>query len=136
MGERFAFQVLHYHKINTVLMPNVVERADVRMTQARDGLGFTIEAFAGLRAIRLGAHGPRKGPPRTWLVPNKPPGSRGPGGGKRGGGAACRAVPTKQRIVESPLAPWPSTESIRARKPAYAYPDIVQVVLDPRLNAV
>ena len=48
-GECLTFQVLHHQVIDPVLMANVVQRADVRMAQAGDGLGFAVETFAQLR---------------------------------------------------------------------------------------
>ena len=49
VGQRLAFEVLHDQKIGTVLMTDVVERADVRMAQAGYGFGFPVEAFARMR---------------------------------------------------------------------------------------
>jgi len=50
LGEGFALQILHDEEIDAVLMADVVERTDVRMAQAGDGLGFALEALAGLWA--------------------------------------------------------------------------------------
>src|SRR5216684_3604318 len=49
MGQRFAFQVLHDEIVDTVLVADVVESADVRMTEARNGPGLALEALARLR---------------------------------------------------------------------------------------
>src|ERR1700722_1426984 len=44
-----AFQVLHHQEVDPIVMANVVQRADVRMAQAGDGLSFALEAFMELR---------------------------------------------------------------------------------------
>ncbi len=51
LRERLAFDVLHHQKIGAVLVADVVERADVRMIQAGDGLCFALEALAQFGAI-------------------------------------------------------------------------------------
>jgi hypothetical protein len=48
-GERFAFDELHHQMIETVLMPNVVKRADVRMVETRHCSGFTFESLPQFR---------------------------------------------------------------------------------------
>ena len=52
MGQRLAFQVLHHQEVDAVLVADIVERADVRMAQARNGLGFAVETLARLRIAR------------------------------------------------------------------------------------
>ena len=49
IGERFAFDELHYQIIEPVLMPNVVKRADVRMIETRHCSGFTFESLPQFR---------------------------------------------------------------------------------------
>ena len=46
LRQRLAFEIFHHQKIDFVLMASVVERADVRMVQAGDGLCFALESFA------------------------------------------------------------------------------------------
>ena len=52
VGERLAREVLHHQEGRTVVLADVVERADVRVVQAGDGLRFALEAGA---AVRVGA---------------------------------------------------------------------------------
>ena len=40
LRERLAFEIFHHQKINSVLMADVEERADVRMVQAGNDLGL------------------------------------------------------------------------------------------------
>ena len=49
--QRFPLQVLHHQIVDSILMADVEERADVRMIQAGDGARFAIEALAQVRAI-------------------------------------------------------------------------------------
>jgi hypothetical protein len=51
LGERFSFQILHHQEIDSVLPPNVVHTADVRMFQAGDGSGLAFETVAGFGPI-------------------------------------------------------------------------------------
>src|SRR5262249_7461421 len=44
-GERFAFDAFHDEVVHAVLMPDIVEDADVGMIQAGDGLGLALEAL-------------------------------------------------------------------------------------------
>jgi hypothetical protein len=46
LGQRFALQVLHHQEIDSVLMSDVVEDADVRMIQSGDRPRFAVEALA------------------------------------------------------------------------------------------
>ena len=46
--ERFAFEVLHHQVVNPILISDVVQCADVRMTQTRDGARLTLEPLAKL----------------------------------------------------------------------------------------
>src|SRR5262249_25581381 len=48
-GERLALQVLHDEKVGALLMTDVVERAEVWMTQRRNGAGLLLEAAKSLR---------------------------------------------------------------------------------------
>ena len=43
LGQRVALQVLHDQEVDPVLLPDVVERADVRVVQAGDGLRLALE---------------------------------------------------------------------------------------------
>ncbi len=43
--ERVPIHVLHDEVVDTVLFPDVVERANVRMVEAADGFGLTLETF-------------------------------------------------------------------------------------------
>ena len=45
LRQRLSFQVLHHQKIKSLLSANVMERADIRMIQIRDGPGFPLKAF-------------------------------------------------------------------------------------------
>jgi hypothetical protein len=51
LRQRLAFQILHYEEINSVLMADVVEDADVWMIQAGDGLCFALKSLAQLGTI-------------------------------------------------------------------------------------
>ena len=44
--QRVPIHVLHDEVVNPVLFTDVVERADMGMVQAADGLGFALESFA------------------------------------------------------------------------------------------
>jgi hypothetical protein len=57
VGERLAGKVLHHEEHRAVVIANVKERADVRMIQPRDGLGFALESGAALLP-RLRSGGP------------------------------------------------------------------------------
>ena len=46
LGERFALQALHDQEVDSVLATDVVHRADVRMTQGRQRLGFALEPLS------------------------------------------------------------------------------------------
>ena len=52
IGQRLAFEILHHQEVDTVLLADVVQRADVRMVQLRDGARFAIEALAQTRDRR------------------------------------------------------------------------------------
>ena len=43
LGERVALQVLHNQEVEPVLTPDVMERANVRVVQAGDGLRLALE---------------------------------------------------------------------------------------------
>ena len=44
-GQRLAFEVLHDEEGDAVLLADIVQDADVRMVQRRDGARFAIEAL-------------------------------------------------------------------------------------------
>ncbi len=46
LRQGLAFHALHHQEVHAVLMPDVVQRADVRMIQTRDCLGLALEALA------------------------------------------------------------------------------------------
>ena len=48
-GERLAFEVLDHEVRDIILLADVEERADVRMTQRRNEPGFAVEALPELR---------------------------------------------------------------------------------------
>ena len=52
LRERFTFEVLHDQEISSVLMPDVIERADVRVVQAGDSLRFEFQPRAQRRIRR------------------------------------------------------------------------------------
>jgi hypothetical protein len=45
-GERLALHIFHYEKIRVGFPPDLVRRADVRVTQSRQSLHFTLEAMS------------------------------------------------------------------------------------------
>jgi hypothetical protein len=47
--ERFALQKFHDQEISAVLVAHVVQMADIRVRQRRDGARFAIETLLGLR---------------------------------------------------------------------------------------
>jgi len=49
LGERHALQVLHDQEVGRMLVPDVVQRADVRMVQRGDRASFVLESLAKLR---------------------------------------------------------------------------------------
>ena len=50
LGERLALEELHDEKGHTIVLSDIVKRADVRVTDASERLRFTLEAFELLRA--------------------------------------------------------------------------------------
>src|SRR5262245_51595193 len=54
LRERLALQVLHDEVVRPILMPYVVERADVGMRERRDGARLAVEAFA---EVWIGGYG-------------------------------------------------------------------------------
>jgi hypothetical protein len=50
-GERLPFQILHHQMIDTVLPPDVVQRADMRMVQTGDGPRLALETPAPIRPL-------------------------------------------------------------------------------------
>ena len=51
LRERLSLDVLHDDEIDTVLLADIVERADVRVIELRDRLGLTLEACLALWAL-------------------------------------------------------------------------------------
>ena len=51
MRERFALQVLHHQELDAVLTADVVQRADMRVRQARDGARLAPETFLTPRVV-------------------------------------------------------------------------------------
>ena len=51
LGERVALEVLHDDVIDTILATDVVERANMRMTQAGNGAGLSLEALPALGVV-------------------------------------------------------------------------------------
>ena len=58
LGERLALEQLHDQEVNAVLGADVVERADVRVLEARDRSGFSRQPLAPLGVLVevLGQH--------------------------------------------------------------------------------
>src|ERR1700674_473947 len=52
LRERLAFEIFHYQIIDTVLLADVEESADVGMIQAGNGASFALESLAQLGTIR------------------------------------------------------------------------------------
>ena len=50
--ECLAFQVLHDQEVDAGVLTNVVEGADVRVIEARDGPGFALEALLQIRIVQ------------------------------------------------------------------------------------
>ena len=50
--ERLALEMLHDEKRGAVMLADVVERADMRMVERRDGARFAFEAGARIRVGR------------------------------------------------------------------------------------
>src|SRR3989304_915072 len=44
IGQSLPFEVLQHQEVHPILASDVIERADVRMVQARDGTGLALEA--------------------------------------------------------------------------------------------
>jgi hypothetical protein len=51
LGQRLTLDVLHHDEVDTVLLADVVQGADVRMIQLRYGFGFALEAGLALGAF-------------------------------------------------------------------------------------
>ena len=64
LGQRLTFQTLHYEKVNIVLMANIIQRANPRMIQGRNGPSFPLKPLLQIRIGRkmvgqdLDRHGP------------------------------------------------------------------------------
>ena len=65
LGERLALQELHDQEVGAVLMADVEERADVRVRERRDGLGFPIETQP---CVRIAGQGRREDLDRDGAV--------------------------------------------------------------------
>lgn len=51
-GDGFTLQILHHQIIDTVILADIVQRANVWMAQARNGLRLALEPLARLRVDR------------------------------------------------------------------------------------
>ena len=49
IGEGFTLEQLHHDEVGTAVVPDVVERTDVRMVQRGDGARFSLKALTQLR---------------------------------------------------------------------------------------
>ncbi len=49
LRQRLPFDALHHQVTDAVLATNIVQHADVRMIQARDGFGFSFEPLPAYR---------------------------------------------------------------------------------------
>ncbi len=49
MSERFAFKELHDQEVDAGLRADIIEMADIGMSNRREGAGFTFEAALELR---------------------------------------------------------------------------------------
>ena len=47
--QRLPFEIFHNQKVHPILVPDIMQSADVRMIQAGDGLGLAIEALPQFR---------------------------------------------------------------------------------------
>ena len=56
-SQRLPFEVLHDEVVDAVLLTHIMERADMRVIQRRDGAGFALEAFAETAGRRRRASG-------------------------------------------------------------------------------
>ena len=56
--ERLSFQILHDQEVDAVVLTDVVERADMRMIQARNRSGFPFEALLEIAIMHaaMGQH--------------------------------------------------------------------------------
>lgn len=50
--QRLPLEILHHQIINSVLVADVIERADVRMIEAGNGARFTLESLPNFRRVR------------------------------------------------------------------------------------
>jgi len=51
-GKSFAFQILHDEVVDSVLVADIIERANVWMIKAGDGFGFSLKALLANGIIR------------------------------------------------------------------------------------
>jgi hypothetical protein len=96
--ECLPVQLLHDEEIGAVLLPDVEERADVRMREGRNGAGVALEPLPGGRVpgqVRC-EHLDRNGPVQTRIasLPHLAHASCAKGEGTRRGRAVCPAVAT------------------------------------------
>ena len=52
LGQRFTFQALQYEKVNTILMSNIMQRANPGMIQGRNGPSFPLKPLLQIRIGR------------------------------------------------------------------------------------
>ncbi|MEA2570271.1 MAG: hypothetical protein QOI24_2272 [Acidobacteriota bacterium] len=50
VGQRFAIEVLHHEVVDSILMADVVQHADVRVIEPGDGARLAVEALFQVRA--------------------------------------------------------------------------------------
>ncbi len=86
-GQRFSLDQFHHQEVDAVVLADVVQRADVRMVQCGDGLGFALEARTELRV------GQRVSVDRTLI-------------------ATVRSRRVSRALYTSPIPPAPSGERI------------------------
>ena len=52
VGQCLSFQKFHHQKVDSILVPYVVQRADVGMVQGRDRARFAVESLLGFKVVR------------------------------------------------------------------------------------
>src|SRR5262245_24822419 len=68
-GKRLAFQILRHQEVDTILIPDIMQRTDVWMCERREGLGLAVEArtelLVGRESLRQHLNGNRAIEPRV-----------------------------------------------------------------------